>query len=101
MTARKEDPQGSAPEKIDLNDLLRQGQFEVSIKPAENEHDARARRFKEQLTYILAASMTAILFLVCLCILLFGHTSAEEQRWVQSALTLILGAAVGAAFNRK
>lgn len=39
--------------------------------------------------------MTAIIFLACLCILLFGHTSAEETRWVQSALTLILDAAVG------
>lgn len=101
MTAREDDPKGSAPAKIDLNDLLRQGQFDVSIKPAENEPDARVRRLKEQLTFILAASMTAVIFIVCLCILLFGHTSAEEQRWVQSALTLILGAAVGAAFNKK
>jgi lysylphosphatidylglycerol synthetase-like protein (DUF2156 family) len=101
MTAQGEGPRGAAPEKIDLNDLLRQGQFDISIKPAENEPDARARRFKEQLTFILAAAMTAVVFLVCLCILLFGHSSAEEQRWVQSALTLILGASVGAAFNKK
>lgn len=90
------------PEKIDLNDLLRrQGQFDISIKPSENEQDARARRFREQLTFILAVAMTAIVFLVCLSILLFGHVSADEQRWIQSALTLILGAAAGAAFNKK
>jgi hypothetical protein len=100
MTVRGEDPKGPVPERIDLNDLVRRGDVDVSIKSTESEGDARVRRFKEQLTFILAASMTAIVFLVCLCILLFGHPSAEEQRWVQSALTLILGVAAGAAFKK-
>lgn len=101
MTARGEAPKGSAPEKIDLNDLLRQGQFDISIKPAENDQDARVRRFKEQCTFLVAVLMTGVVFLVCLGILLLGHPSADEQRWVQSALSLILGAAAGAAFNKK
>jgi lipoprotein signal peptidase len=42
----------------------------------------------------------AIVFLVCLAVLLFGHPSVDEQRWLQSAVTLILGAAVGAAFRK-
>lgn len=101
MTAPEDDPKGSAPAKIDLNQLVRPGEFEVSIKPAENEQDANVRRFKEKVTFILAAAMTAVIFFVCLGILLFGHPSAEEQRWVQSALTLILGAAVSAGLNKK
>ena len=71
MTAGEEDPRGlPAPEKIDLNDLVRRGDVDVSIKSTESEGDARVRRFKEQLTFILAASMTAIVFLVCLSLLL-------------------------------
>lgn len=89
-----------APRQIDLNDLLRQGQFDVSIKPAENEHDARVRRTRETITFVVAVAMIGIVFLACLAVLLFGHASVDEQRWLQSALTLILGAAVGAAFKK-
>jgi lipoprotein signal peptidase len=44
--------------------------------------------------------MVGIVFIVCLSALLFGHPSTDEQRWLQSAITLILGAAVGAAFRK-
>lgn len=100
MRGEGEGSQTSAPAKIDLNDLLRKGQFDVSIKLAENDQDARARRSKEQITFVLAVSMVGVVFLACLGDLLFGHPSVEEQRWVQSALTLILGAAIGASFKK-
>jgi hypothetical protein len=92
--------QKATPATIDLGELARQGQFDISIKPAETEPDGRARRFREQITFVAAVSMTAVAFLACLGVLLFGHPSVEEQRWVQSALTLIMGAALGAAFKK-
>ena len=88
------------PAQINLNDLLRRGQLDVSIKPAENEHDARVRRTRETVTFAVAVVMISIVFLICLGILVFGVPSTEEQRWLQSALTLILGAAIGAAFKK-
>lgn len=94
--------QGSsgAPGQLDLNKLVRQGDLQVSIKPPENEHDARARRTRETVTFAIAVGMVAIVFLLCLGVLILGDPSTDEQRWLQSALTLILGAAVGAAFKK-
>jgi hypothetical protein len=90
----------SKPGQLDLNTLVHQGELEVSIKPAESENDGRARRLRETVTFLIAVGMVALVFLTCLGLLLFGHTSADEQRWLQSALTLIVGAAVGAAFKK-
>lgn len=94
--------QGSsgAPSQLDLNKLVGQGDLRVSIKPPENEHDARARRTRETVTFAIAIGMVAIVFLLCLGVLILGDPSTDEQRWLQSALTLILGAAVGAAFKK-
>ena len=86
---------------IDLGDLLSsQGQLEISIRPTESKPDGQARRWKDQVTFTVSISMIGVVFLVCLAVLLFGHPSAEEQRWVQSALTLILGAVIGATFKK-
>lgn len=86
--------------QLDLNSLVHRGELEVSIKPTENEPDGRARRSRELVTFTVAVAMVAIVFLVCLAVLLFGHPAVDEQRWLQSAVTLILGAAVGAAFRK-
>lgn len=88
------------PGQLDLNNLVHQGELKLSLKPPENAHDARARRTRDMVTFVVAVSMVAIVFLACLAVLLFGRVSADEQRWLQSALTLILGAAVGAAFKK-
>jgi hypothetical protein len=100
MNREGEGSQQTTPAKIDLNDLLRQGEFDVSIKPAENEQDARERRWRERIAFAVAVSMLGISFLVCLGILIFGHASVEEQRWLQSALSLILGGAVGSTLKK-
>ena len=86
--------------QLDLNNLVHRGELEVSIKPIENEHDGRARRSREMVTFTVAVTMVAIVFLTCSAVLLFGSPSVDEQRWLQSAVTLILGAAVGAAFKK-
>ncbi len=88
------------PATIDLNELARKGHLDVSIKPAESELDGQARRWKDKVTFGLAVAMIGLVFVVCLCLLLFGQRSDDERRWLQSALTLILGAAVGAAFKK-
>ena len=90
-----------APSQLDLNKLVHKGDLEINIKPPENENDAQARRTRELITFVVAVTMVGLVFLTCLGVLIFGQTSIEEQRWLQSALTLILGAAVGAAFNKK
>jgi hypothetical protein len=99
MTGEGEGLRG-VPSQLDLNNLVHKGELEVSIKPAESEQDGRARRTRETATFVLALVMVAIIFLVCLGVLMFGQPSTDEQRWLQSALTLILGAAVGAAFRK-
>lgn len=88
------------PARLDLNTLVHKGELEVSIKPPENEHDARARRLRELAAFALALVMVAAVFLACLGVLLWGHPDVDERRWLQSALTLMLGAAVGAAFKK-
>jgi hypothetical protein len=94
------DPKPAPPAQINLNDLLPPGQFDISIKPAESEADARVRRKREIVTFAVAVAMISVAFLTCLAILLLGKPSADEQRWLQSALSLILGAAAGAAFKK-
>jgi len=94
-------PRQAMPATIDLNDLIHQGQFDLSIKPAESEPDAHARRFRDRLTFLVAVLIVGLLFITCLSVLLFGHPSAEWQHWAQSALSTISGAALLAAFNRK
>jgi hypothetical protein len=96
----KDGEQQGTPKWLDINGLVRKGELEVSIRSPENWHDARARRTREIITFATAVAMVAVVFLACLGILIFGYPSVEEQRWLQSALTLILGAAVGAAFKR-
>jgi hypothetical protein len=97
MAGERED-QSVAPGQLDLNKLVHKGELEVSIKPPE--HDGRARRSRETAVFMFALTLVAVVFLVCLGALLFGHPSTDEQRWLQSALTLILGAAVGSAFRK-
>ena len=95
------DPPSGAPSQLDLNNLVHKGELEINIKPPENEQDGNARRQRELITFYIAVAMVCLVFLGCLGALMFGHASADEQRWLQSALTLILGTAVGAAFNKK
>ena len=52
------------------------------------------------MTFLVAIGMVCVVFLVCVGVLVFENASAEEQRWLQSAVTLILGAAVGTTFRR-
>ncbi len=94
-------PHQVMPATIDLNDLIRQGQFDLSVKPAESKPDAQARRFRERITFLVAILIVGLVFVACLGVLLFGHPSTEGQYWAQSALSAISGAALLAAFNRK
>ena len=68
--------------------------------PTKNQQEGHARRWREKVTFLTSLSMVGVVFLVCLAVLLLGHASAEEQRWVQSVLTFILGAATRATFKR-
>lgn len=99
MVGEDKGPPG-VPGQLDLNKLVHQGDLKVSINPPENADDGRARRTRETVGFLIAVGMVALVFLVCLSVLIFGHPSTDEQRWLQSALTLILGAAVGAAFKK-
>jgi hypothetical protein len=89
------------PATIDLNDLIRQGQFDLSIKPAESELDAQARRFRERITFLGAILIVGLVFVSCLGVLFFGHPPTESQHWIQLTLSPILTAALLTAFNRK
>jgi hypothetical protein len=44
---RDGDPKPAPPAQINLNDLLPPGQFDISIKPAESEADARVPQARD------------------------------------------------------
>jgi hypothetical protein len=101
LTDGDKPPPRTIPATIDLNDLIQQGQFDLSIRPAESEPDAQARRFRDKTTYLVATYIVCLVFVACWGVLLFGHPSMEGQYTAFSALSAIAGAALTTAFNKK
>jgi hypothetical protein len=79
---------------MDINDLIKNGELDVSIKSIKAEHpkDACARRFKDITLFIIAIIMILLVFIFCGYALVSGKFSPDFQKWAMTiAGSIIVG----------
>jgi len=86
---------------IDLDAALRSGNLTLSIDPTENQEDAKYRRLREFILFVVAITIVVVALVLSTLFLYESSTSAEDKKWVQSLLTLIIGSFMGYLVGKK
>jgi hypothetical protein len=96
--------------QFDFNKLLPEGDVKVDlqVKTAEDADEKALRLKKEFLAFlvkdlginVLAAIFVIVIFVVCLVMLVNPRAPADEKKWAQSAVSVILAGVVGIAFGK-
>lgn len=73
--------------------------YETTLKPTEHPDDRRVRLVKELATFRVGLGILSFTCAASLYVGIFGAT-AEDRRWGQSVITLLVGGAVGFAFRK-
>ncbi len=71
---------------MNINDLIKNDNLDVSIKSVRVEHpkDACARRFKDIMLFIIAMILILVAFIFCGYTLLIGKFSADFEKWAMT-----------------
>ena len=74
---------------------------ERQTRHSQSEADARLRRWKDGVLFVVALLMTVALVTVCLWALLNPHTPSEMKDWATHVIMLTIGGLVGFLTGRK
>lgn len=83
------------PKPTDLNALLVQKAYELTVKPSEDPADAAHRRRKDLALFMFALLGAGAIGAYCLWVLIEPSTSADDKKWAQSVLTAIITGLIG------
>lgn len=95
MASRREKELLNLP-KADLNAFVEKGNYRIKLESIEVEHpqDAKLRRLKELVLFLVALLMILGVFCFCLFVVFSPIYSSEEKKWATTALGIILSALV-------
>lgn len=95
------DPAKSAP-KFDVGSLFPHSDTKLEVQPPESEGDAKVRRFKEIVGFMLAVLIVLMTMATAVYFLFFhAETDANEKKWALGSISTVLGAVGGYLVCRK
>jgi len=95
------DPEKSAP-KFDIGELFPNSDIEFKVQPPESEGDAKVRRFKEIIGFLLAVLIVLTTMATAIYLLFFrAESDATEKKWALGSISTVLGAVGGYLVGRK
>ncbi len=76
---------------IDLNQLIREHNYEAEITPPESVPDGTLRRFKERWLFLTALVIVVCMTVAILAWLVTGSPSADDKKWLFGLLGSVFG----------
>lgn len=85
-------PAGEAP-KVDVGSLFPNSDVKLAVQPPESEGDAKVRRFKEVVGFLLAVLIVLASLAIAIYLLFFQiGVDAAEKKWALGTISTVLGA---------
>ncbi|MEE9395882.1 MAG: hypothetical protein V3V31_02600 [Methylococcales bacterium] len=88
--------------KIDVGSLFPNSDVKLAVQPPESDDDAKVRRFKEIIGFLLAVFIVLTTMAIAIYLLFFhAESNATEKKWALGSISTVLGAVGGYLVGRK
>jgi len=85
---------------VDLNNPPPGQTYKLGLEKDETDGDRKVRLFKELALFISGLAATAIVFSLCLAVVMNSNTSVDDRKWSMAVLSAAVGAILGYLLKR-